>query len=72
VFKPFQRDEVAHLLVSVSEIEPSTGGPNVPYEDVTLPCGVVTPRPERVVTLITKLVFPPNSAGGAPEITSSD
>jgi hypothetical protein len=37
-----------------------------------LPCGVVTPCPERVVTLMTRLVLSPNSAGGAPEMTSSD
>ncbi len=30
------------------------------------------PRPERVVTLITRLVLSPNSAGGAPPITSND
>src|ERR1700730_14520334 len=30
------------------------------------------PWPERVVTLMTTLVFSPYSAGGAPEITSSD
>jgi hypothetical protein len=33
---------------------------------------VVTPWPERVVTLITTLVLSPNSAGGAPEMTSND
>src|ERR1700732_756612 len=37
-----------------------------------LPLGVVKPCPERVVTLITTLVFSPNSAGGAPEMTSID
>ena len=37
-----------------------------------LPCGIFSPKPERVVTLITRLVLSPYSAGGAPEITSSD
>src|ERR1700721_4326644 len=37
-----------------------------------LPCGVLTPWPERVVATITTLVLPPYSAGGAPEITSMD
>ena len=37
-----------------------------------LPVGLVTPCPERVVTLITRLVLPPYSAGGAPEMTSID
>ena len=37
-----------------------------------LPAGLVTPRPDFVVTLMTRLVLSPNSAGGAPEITSSD
>ena len=37
-----------------------------------LPVGVVIPCPERVVTTITRLVLPPYSAGGAPEITSMD
>src|SRR6202795_2675736 len=37
-----------------------------------LPLGEVIPCPERVVTLITTLVFSPNSAGGAPAITSID
>src|ERR1700684_2064203 len=37
-----------------------------------LPCGVVTPWPERVVATITTLVLPPYSAGGAPDITSID
>src|SRR5271157_4718219 len=36
------------------------------------PCGVVEPNPERVVTLITRLVLSPNSAGGAPPITCMD
>ena len=36
------------------------------------PCGVVMPWPERVVTLMTTLVLSPNSAGGAPEMTSMD
>src|SRR3974390_2006099 len=39
---------------------------------MTLPCAGVTPSPERVVTLMTRLVLSPNSAGGAPEITSID
>ena len=39
---------------------------------MTLPLGEVIPCPERVVTLITTLVFSPNSAGGAPEMTSID
>src|SRR6266700_121527 len=30
------------------------------------------PIPDRVVTLMTRLVFPPYSAGGAPSITSRD
>ena len=33
---------------------------------MTLPWGVVTPWPERVVATITRLVLPPYSAGGAP------
>ena len=37
-----------------------------------LPVGLVTPWPERVVTLMTRLVLSPYSAGGAPEITSID
>ncbi len=37
-----------------------------------MPCGVVTPCPERVVTLMTTLVLSPNSAGGAPAMTSID
>src|SRR5580700_3968000 len=36
------------------------------------PVGLVTPWPERVVTAMTTLVLPPYSAGGAPEMTSSD
>ena len=36
------------------------------------PVGVVTPWPERVVTWMTTLVFPPYSAGGAPSMTSRD
>jgi hypothetical protein len=46
--------------------------PKVPYDVVTDPVGVVTPWPERVVTSMTTLVLPPNSAGGAPSMTSSD
>ncbi len=46
--------------------------PKLPYEADTDPVGVVIPRPERVVTSITRLVFPPYSAGGAPEMTSID
>ena len=37
-----------------------------------MPCGVVTPWPERVVATITRLVLSPNSAGGAPSMTVSD
>src|SRR4029077_2907486 len=37
-----------------------------------LPVGFVNPWPERVVTLMTTLVLSPNSAGGAPSMTSSD
>src|SRR5215475_12142083 len=37
-----------------------------------LPVGLVTPRPERVVALITRLVLSPYSAGGAPEMISID
>ena len=36
------------------------------------PVGVVTPWPERVVATMTRLVLPPYSAGGAPEMTSRD
>lgn len=36
------------------------------------PWGMVTPRPERVVTTTTRLVLPPYSAGGAPSRTSID
>ena len=43
-----------------------------PYDVEIDPVGVVIPCPERVVTSITRLVLPPYSAGGAPEITSSD
>jgi len=46
--------------------------PKVPKEVETDPVGVVTPWPERVVTWMTRLVLPPYSAGGAPEMTSSD
>src|ERR1700722_949901 len=46
--------------------------PKLPAESVTLPVGVVTPWPERVVALMTRLVLSPYSAGGAPSITSSD
>ena len=37
-----------------------------------LPVGLVTPWPERVVATMTRLVLPPYSAGGAPEMTSMD
>src|ERR1700685_1773820 len=37
-----------------------------------LPVGLVTPRPERVVATMTRLVLPPCSAGGAPLMTSMD
>ena len=46
--------------------------PKVPYEVVMLPVGLVTPWPERVVALMTRLVLSPYSAGGAPAMTSSD
>ena len=36
------------------------------------PVGLVSPCPDRVVATITRLVFPPYSAGGAPDITSRD
>ena len=39
---------------------------------VALPCGVVTPCPERVVTSMMRLVLSPYSAGGAPSITVRD
>src|SRR5262250_719213 len=37
-----------------------------------LPVGLNTPRPERVVALMTRLVLSPYSAGGAPEMISMD
>src|SRR5882757_11032706 len=46
--------------------------PKVPKEARMAPVGVVTPWPERVVTWMTTLVLPPNSAGGAPSMTSRD
>src|ERR1700758_4940404 len=36
------------------------------------PTGLVRPMPDRVVTLMTRLVLSPYSAGGAPSITSRD
>ena len=44
----------------------------VPYDKLTLPVGVVTPWPDRVVAFTTRLVLSPYSAGGAPVITSTE
>ena len=65
-------DEIAPLFAAVGEIETRVGGAEAAVRSGELPCGVVTPRPERVVTSITRLVLSPYSAGGAPGITSSD
>ncbi len=71
--QPVHRNEIAPLLAAVGEIEAAVGrAESCRRTVVTLPCGVVTPRPERVVTSITRLVLSPYSAGGAPSITSSD
>lgn len=39
--------------------KPAFTVPKLPYDVYTLPVGVVTPIPERVVTLMTKLVLSP-------------
>src|ERR1700742_2423191 len=46
--------------------------PKVPEGGVTSLGGLLGPRPERVATSMTSAVLPPYSAGGAPEMTSSD
>src|SRR5581483_10048728 len=52
--------------------KPPVAVPNAPYEVLMLPVRRVIPCPERVVTLMTRLVLSPDSAGGAPSITSID
>src|ERR1700723_3418249 len=61
-----------HFSPPYARSKPVSAVPKDPYDAVILPWGVVTPCPDRVVTLITRLVLSPNSAGGAPEITSND
>ena len=69
---PLAEMKLPQDLAAVSEVEASLSVPKEPKEVVKSPCGVVEPRPERVVTTITRLVLSPYSAGGAPSITSID
>src|SRR5580698_1459410 len=70
--RPLTAMKLPQLSPPYARSNPASELPNEPYDAVMLPCGVVTPWPERVVTLITRLVLSPYSAGGAPEITSID
>ena len=72
VSNPLAEIKFPQFFPPYATLNPTFVVPNVPYDIVTAPCGVVTPCPDCVVTLITTLVFPPYSAGGAPEITSID
>ena len=72
VLKSAYGKEVAPFRASPCGVQSRVVVPKLPYEAVTSPCGVVWPRPERVVTLATRLVLSPYSAGGAPSMTSSD
>src|SRR6059058_4150769 len=65
-------DEIAPLRTAKRYVKATVRRAKAAVRGFTLPTGFVWPRPERVVTLMTKLVLSPNSAGGAPEITSSD
>src|ERR1700730_193855 len=72
VFNPFAARKLPHLGPPTAILKSAFTVPNEPYEVVKLPVGCITPKPERVVALITRLVLSPNSAGGAPEISSRD
>ena len=71
VFNPSTAMKLPSFALPAEKLNPPLAVPNEPYEVVMLPVGF-WPRPERVVTLMTRLVLPPYSAGGAPEIASSD
>jgi len=72
VFNPFTAMKFPHFVPPKATLAPPVADPNEPYDVVILPVGFVCPRPERVVTLITRLVLSPYSAGGAPAMTSID
>jgi len=62
-------NEVTPLCATIGKVEPEIGGAETAVRSGDRTLGVVTPSPERVVTLITTLVFSPYSAGGAPVMT---
>ena len=72
LFRPLTAIKFPQFLPPYATFASTFEVPNDPYDVVIAPCGVVTPNPERVVTSITTLVLSPNSAGGAPAITSMD
>ena len=65
-------DEITPVLVAIGEIEAATCRAEGAIGGEDAPVGLVTPWPERVVATMTRLVLPPYSAGGAPEMTSMD
>ena len=65
-------DEVSPFFATVCQVEADTAGAEAAVGRCDAAVGLSTPSPDFVVTLITKLVLSPNSAGGAPEMTSSD
>ena len=72
VFSPLMETKFPHFEPPKARLALSSTEPKEPYEVVILPVGCVCPTPERVVTLMTRLVLSPYSAGGAPEMTSMD
>jgi hypothetical protein len=72
VLRPSISMKLPQFFAAVAEVDGAGGGAEGAVGGGDEPVGVVTPWPERVVTSMTRLVLPPYSAGGAPEMTSSD
>src|SRR5260370_16242109 len=70
VFKPLAAMKLPHFCPPYAKRKPPLTEPKLPYDVKMLPVGFVTPSPDRVVTLITKLVLSPYSAAGPPDTAS--
>ncbi len=63
---------IAPLIIAVADVEAAADASKRTVRRSDFAMRLPLPSPICVVTTITRLVLPPNSAGGAPEMTSSD
>src|SRR5579884_2691522 len=70
--RPFAAMNQPYLGPPNPRVASRDGVPNDPYSASISPFGFISPRPERVVALTTRLVLSPYSAFGVPVTSSID